>query len=444
MPMNVAVVRPARALAEAKKKQKKLQREQRQQQRAVADDVVREALRRAARPRAQRLREVLQGGYEHEKLKGPLHAFRFGLGLLRTIEGDAYARAVDVVCAVEAAAPGLALVEVGDYGVLGRGIVRLAAVADRFVRPVSTWQAPRRQPERVWQSLVQHVLHKFAMSPAWNLVFTDSECPDELRNSVVDVANGGSWRSVGLPTFITRTVAHALGTVAAHVAVDNAVGLVRDAQCRALGVSPAHRKVVCNHEDLDGFLADDTAFEGVLAFFARHPELSADDVKIVCAAMAACETTLPSMKGRTPKSLLAMCKALVRDKKLRDAGRLDVGAFVAPVVDGGSYVVVDDKSWEQPTFVIEALRTGQALIEEGIAMRHCVGTYAERARSGEVIIFGVRTEIGGRSKRALTIEVAPKDKAIVQIRGRCNRRHTPQELGIVTCWAAEQGLRLPA
>jgi len=435
--------RVARASHEALQKKKKLARVAAAQQRLAVDEAVRVALRRAARPRAELLRDALGARWDQDRFTGPLRAFRSALALLRTVEdAAAYAAAADVVCAVEAQAPSLALVEVGEYGLLGRGIARLAACADRFVRPVSTWTSPRRQPERVWQSLVAHVVHRFKTPAAWSVVFTDNCCPQELRRFVVDVGNGASWRSAKLPTFITRAVAHALGTP--EVELDSAVGLVRDAQCRALGVSLAHRQVVRQHDELDDFLDDDIGLEGVFAFFARHPELPGDDVKMVCDAMVGCEGRLPSMKGRTPKSLLTMCREMIRDKQQRDAGRLDVGVFPEPVVAGGAYVLVDDKSFESPTFVVEPIRTGRQLIEEGIAMRHCVGTYAERARSGEVIIFGVRTEVdGGARKRALTIEVKPESRAVIQVRGRCNRGPTRDEVGIVRCWAKEQGLRLP-
>lgn len=435
--------RAARASHEALQKKKKLARVAAAQQQLAVDEAVRVALRRAARPRAELLRDALGTTWDPDRLNGPLRAFRMALALLRTIDDPAvYAGAADAVCAIEAQAPSLALVAVGEYRLLGLGIVRLAEHVGRFVRPVSTWRSPRRQPERVWQSLVAHTLHRFKTPAAWSVVFTDNGCPDELRHFLVDVGNGASWRSAKLPTFVSRAVAHALGTP--DVELDSAVGLVRDAQCRALGVSPAHRQVVRTHDELHEFLDDDTALEAIFAFFARHPELPGDDVKMVCDAMVGCEGRLPSMKGRTPKSLLTMCKEMLRDNKQREAGRLDVGVFPEPVVAGGAYVLVDDRSFESPTFVVEPIRTGRQLIEEGIAMRHCVGTYAERARSGEVIIFGVRTEVdGGARKRALTIEVKPESNAVIQVRGRCNRGPTREEVGIVRCWAKEQGLRLP-
>ncbi len=436
-----AIVRPARAIAEARKQRQKIAREHDRQQRVVVDDACREALRRAALPRHEQLRAALGTVWNAERLCGVLRPFREAIsGLQHSDTAAAYAAVVDVVCAVEAHAPGLLLVEVGEHGRLGRAIVRLAGYADRFVRPLSTWQPPRRQPDRVWRSLVQHTVQRFAMPAAWNVAFIDDVCDDAIVDAVVAVGNGHSWRTVPLPTFVSRAVAHALGTV--DVVSASATSLIRDAQARALGLSPAHRGVVCSHEGLDDFLHDEDGVEAVFAFLARHPQIAADDVKLVCEAIAGCEGSLPSMKGRTDRSLIALCIEMIGDAKQRAAGRLDVGAFLPSTIAGGDYVLRDDKSYEQPTFLIAPIGNGSELVEEGIAMRHCVGTYAERARRGEVIIFGVGVAVGGSpAKRALTIEVRPATRSIIQVRGKGNRQPSDIERGIVRCWAQEQGLQ---
>lgn len=43
-------------------------------------------------------------------------------------------------------------------------------------------------------------------------------------------------------------------------------------------------------------------------------------------------------------------------------------------------------------------------------------------------------------KRALTLEVALAQEAVVQVRGHANRRATDAEVAVLRCWAAEQGL----
>lgn len=81
-----------------------------------------------------------------------------------------------------------------------------------------------------------------------------------------------------------------------------------------------------------------------------------------------------------------------------------------------------------------ALRTGPQLREEGIAMDHCVGTYAHLVAAGECQIFSVRS---GDSRLA-TMEIrqhGPHKKFnIVQLQGPGNRRVQGQVLDFARGW----------
>ncbi|HEY1097732.1 MAG TPA: PcfJ domain-containing protein [Myxococcota bacterium] len=438
-------IHSARRAAEKQKRVRKLARDEQREQRLATDAACRAALLRAARPRHELLRDAVGAPFDAARFTGPLRPFVGALAPLRTIDAANHAAVADVVCTVEQKAPGFLLAECGEYQRYGQAVVRLAHYVDRFVRPLSSWMPPQRRPERIWQSLVAHVLHRFPISTKWSAVFT-APSASSLRDAVVAVAGGSSWREAGLPTFVGRAVAHALNTVDDDdIALDDdddaGMVLVRDAQLRACGVSAAQRRVLAKHVDLMSFLDDEAGLEGVWRFLAQHPELSAADVDTIGKAFGNVEGRLPSMKGRTPKSLVALAQQLRKEQQLREDGRLDVGAFPTSPIAGGEYVLVDDKSFEQPTFVVAPIDNGKALVDEGIAMRHCVGTYAERAKQGEVVIFGVSVDVAGqRRKRALTIEVRPTTREIVQVRGKTNRRATDVERGIVRAWANEHGL----
>ncbi len=420
-------------------------RDEERQQREAHEAACREALTRAARSRHQLLRDAIGDAFDPARFTGPLRPFIDAVAPLRIVAAADHSAVADVVCAVEQKAPGFLLAECGEYQRYGQAVVRLAEHFAQFVRPISSWTPPQRRPERIWQSLVTHVLHRFSISPKWHAVFTEAG-EAVVRHAVVAVANGTSWREARLPTFVTRAVAHALATVEDcnddfADADDVGMALLRDAQLRACGVSTAHRRVLAKHDDLMSFLQDEAGLEGLFRFIAQHPVLTTTEVDTIAKAIATIEGTLPSMKGRTPRSLVALAQQVLKEKKLRDAGRLDVGAFPPSPIAGGDYVIVDDTSFEQPTFVFAPIDNGKALIEEGIAMRHCVGTYAARAKAGDVVIFGVTVDVDGqRRKRTLTIEVRPTTREIVQVRGKTNRRATDVERGIVRAWAQDNGL----
>lgn len=72
-----------------------------------------------------------------------------------------------------------------------------------------------------------------------------------------------------------------------------------------------------------------------------------------------------------------------------------------------------------------------ALIEEGINLHHCVGSYVERVKRGECAIFFLR-ENSALDTSLITIEV--KEKSIVQVRGLCERLMTDEERLFVKEW----------
>ena len=93
----------------------------------------------------------------------------------------------------------------------------------------------------------------------------------------------------------------------------------------------------------------------------------------------------------------------------------------------------EHKTEEVATWSIQELTSGQALFEEGMALRHCVAGYAPRCVSGYCRIFSLRLN----GERQLTLEVAPDTGAIFQARGTCNRRAQRREEEVLRLWLQE-------
>jgi hypothetical protein len=79
------------------------------------------------------------------------------------------------------------------------------------------------------------------------------------------------------------------------------------------------------------------------------------------------------------------------------------------------------------------LTSGRQLLQEGREMHHCVQSYAERCLTGLDSIFSLSLN----ARRCLTIQVNPTRKNIVQARGLCNRRPTPEEDFVMGLWGKE-------
>lgn len=92
-------------------------------------------------------------------------------------------------------------------------------------------------------------------------------------------------------------------------------------------------------------------------------------------------------------------------------------------------------------YEIRPLLTAAEIIEEGRAMRHCVGSYAQEVGQNKTSIWSLtQTDIGsGNSQRLLTIEVL-QDRTIEEVRGASNRLATAFERTLLMRWASQEEL----
>lgn len=131
----------------------------------------------------------------------------------------------------------------------------------------------------------------------------------------------------------------------------------------------------------------------------------------------------PSLKGRSVQRVLRVARAYFAERN-------------KPYVN----LSWQNRCWDwemampdSTTWTIRELNSGVELHEEGMALAHCVGGYAHRCAAGEAAIFSLQLN----GQRRLTIEVSLPAKAVVQVRGTCNRPATAEEQEIVERWRLE-------
>lgn len=84
--------------------------------------------------------------------------------------------------------------------------------------------------------------------------------------------------------------------------------------------------------------------------------------------------------------------------------------------------------------IVELDRTEQ-LVEEGRAMRHCVGGYDLYCQEGRSAIFSLLRN----GQRQATIEICPVTKTVRQARGKCNREANSKERELIRKWIESVG-----
>ncbi len=143
-----------------------------------------------------------------------------------------------------------------------------------------------------------------------------------------------------------------------------------------------------------------------------------------------------SMKGRTPETLLRA----VADWH-SDLGRERAAPVTSWDPSGIPPLRLEEGLGEgRRIFAIAELLSSRELIDEGRAMKHCVGTYADSCASGRVSIWTLRLiDAWGQETRLLTLEVSNQTRQIVQARRKLNMTPSRRELSILGRWAHSGG-----
>jgi hypothetical protein len=93
---------------------------------------------------------------------------------------------------------------------------------------------------------------------------------------------------------------------------------------------------------------------------------------------------------------------------------------------------------------IVELTSSSALRAEGRILHHCVASYAWRCRQGLSQIFSIRRQGSASSRPMATVEVDPRQRAVVQARGLRNHRASGKALRLLRAWTARERLRITA
>jgi len=148
-----------------------------------------------------------------------------------------------------------------------------------------------------------------------------------------------------------------------------------------------------------------------------------------------------SMKGRTLGSLMQLSNEWHREVQAKK-GNTKVEWLPSSIGDDmwEENFKFDKRVYVRTWYVIELL-SDKALMKEGRAMKHCVGGYMHRCKSGHSAIFSMTSEdVFEGKERHLTIEVFPSSQRIVHARGKCNTHLTGKQEQMLRKWAGHKGL----
>lgn len=328
-----------------------------------------------------------------------------------------------------------------------RGLVAMARRRQAWLAEPETWSPPSRAPFVIFASLAQHLFARWPMpafmASAWYGLF------EEHRSWYESVGAGESWRRVGIPMPISRAMAHLLPRAPASSSI---VGGLRWAQVTAMGGTPELARALVATR-LGRTLAHEDFWESVVRFFASHPEIAPAHVGeiiemiedrrhgtaagFVDGAYGVLPPVEPdfAIAGRTLASLLALVDE--RNFGTRIRTRHSVSWRTSTL---RPLALVDHR--KQYAWSITELCSSDALLVEGRAMRHCIGTYVGRCRRGESSVWTMQLETPTQQRRVLTIEVDMRRRKINCARRRANARPSDAERAILAQWAEQEGIAM--
>jgi len=375
------------------------------------------------------------------------------------LEGDAAAAGTfhELLLCVRDRAVGLleAPVLTGNHpGV--EALIHLARFGSAHIRPMGDWAGSVSSWRPAVASLAHYLICKYHvpafLASSWYAA--QDAFADTTRGWFVAHAGGASFRSLELPIAMTRKMEHIFLASFDHLSIEHAM---RRAELLALDVPAEFVQAI-----LSSRLATDLShgvFWRTVWFFLIANAGAIDPAQIgpmidfiqairhqrvmVETADGSVEMDPPqpafSVKGRTAQSMLRLIQNWHRSLGVGGPGISWTPSTLRPMLleEPSPDPSIPPKRWQ----MMELTNSAQ-LQAEGVALHHCVASYAVQCRWGTSRIWSLRCGRGEKVHHVLTIEIDPKRRAIVQVRGRANRGASGKPLRLLQDWAGRERLQL--
>ncbi len=342
-------------------------------------------------------------------------------------------------------------------------LLHLAIYCGFWKRPLEDWSSESEDRREQFSSLARHLLANYFvpkfMDEAWFEGFT--KIGEQRRNWFRHIGDGQNIRNSDSAIRLTKMAAHHFlkappeGSIVSAMRYGQVLGLGGNAFL-AEAISDSKLGIVLPYEEF---------WESVVHFLVNHPRTDVGRVSPIIDYIFdrkfgeyppsanpdfadAIEPTF-SMKGRKMEPLWERVEAwheeLSREEKRGKASWEPSGLKSLEVSE-------PDRQKQMMYWTVRELCDSYALQKEGREMRHCVFTYRAGCLKGKTSIWSVRVRQNEalQYQRLLTVEVDNHRRAVVQVRGKCNKtlgsfkgKERMQTAGqILRRWAREQKLSI--
>ncbi len=336
-----------------------------------------------------------------------------------------------------------------------------------WVRPIETWKAPKtNQYERILAHLIRHLFARYYvpvfLCEAWWSRHAgkhsgyDSQkdfrsCNAHFIEWFLHIGKGQNIRTAQfLPFSLTKKMAHYFLQSHEHLFITEAF---RRAQVLAMGGSKQQAKRIIRTR-LGNNLEHDDFWRQVVRFLLKYPALSQKEIEEIVDFIHLQKFAKPwtsDIGGENLDLPPIQPKWQIRGKTLASLKR-EMERWQK--IPNDYFQNIENLTWKPfaiedreltadgVVYHLEQITTLHRLYQEGIAMNHCVGTYAHECKNGETSIWSLWAEtIGGNwnCKRLVTIEV-DKGRKVRQMFRKNNEDPTKLEKRLICHWMKLEGI----
>ena len=328
-------------------------------------------------------------------------------------------------------------------GVVGATLLyNLLWLERAVIRAPESWPGAWGHPLLVAHSLASHLFGEYPVPRFLAWCWLQQRTPEHRRAQqwFIAHARGRALRQLPLPIALTRRMEHELLRTPDHVQLTAAL---RRAEVLGLGGSEALAQAVLA-TPLAASIEHGAWWRKALTWMvARGDALAPQHVARVVAYLDARREQV-SLQGKTVAALL---RDIEREAPVVGHGGRSRRAISWPASRWAALSLRIDGSAAEPRVAqwdLVELCDREALRREGREMRHCVGGYAGRCRSGYAGIWSLRHRwlCEDKVRSVLTIEIDPVRGRIVQVRGKANRRPSGLPLELLERWASREALSI--
>ena len=311
----------------------------------------------------------------------------------------------------------------------------LASWHKRWLRDPAEWRPESHNARKQFGSLARHLLVKYDVPNFMDMAWFTGEGDDaqKQRGWFVYVGTGGNIRKADIPLTLTKKMAHLFLQAPDD---DTIYEAFRRGQILGLGGELTLVRAV-NGTRLGSSFDHEDFWHTVVHFFVNNPMLDPDEVGPVVdyiynqKYVHREETVDGEVVQLPPEQPNFAMKARSIDKLLRQIemwhrGLARLERLPARVWAPSELVPLD---WTQKDkygnalaqWTITELLTAKELQVEGRHMHHCVGSYANNCKKGNISVWSMQvTPPDGETHRVMTIAVQNGSRSITQARGKCN------------------------